>query len=672
MRRSSLYDDNIAVSRELDGSYDQIKKVAANVDSILAVSAAIDDGTFDNVDAVATEPLKSNIAAVASISEDIAVVIDRSADIQAVAAINNDVSLLADNITAVQNVVQYIDDIKLVGNAINYVTLVANNIDNVIEAGQNTANINNVSGNMQAVIDVANADIDTIIDNLETIITVGGNELNINAVADSIDSVNTVAGSILNVNSVGDNISNVVAVDTNSDNINTVSSSIDNVNTVATNIDRVNIVNSNISNVITVSNSITDVSTVAGNVASINDVSDNAANINTVSNNMPSVLDVSSEPLRTAILDAETHVDNAQLKAWEAEAERMTADSYATEPENTFVKVYTSNGDGTFSSADTTEYSALHYSNKSQEFAVGSATNISYNNTASELASTNVQDAVDELDSRVDSTETKLSTIEDNATADQTAPEIKALYESNSNTNAFTDALLVKLGGIEAGATADQTPTEILNAIKTVDGAGSELNADLLDGQQGSYYQQALVSGTSIKTINGASILGAGNINTPTVSLSSAINSDSETTAATSKAVKTINDSKMTKPTATAGSKVCFIAGDLPISKAANPYGEIRGTYVPYGGTYTVYFNMTYAKGLGNTTAYARIYVNGSAVGTVRSLALGISGAWSENVTVNEGDRISIYVQTPSSSSTYYGITLNSFRLSANEVLDFV
>ena len=45
-----------------------------------------------------------------------------------------------------------------------------------------------------------------------------------------------------------------------------------------------------------------------------------------------------------------------------------------------------------------------------------------------------------------------------------------------------------KLDGIETGATADQTAAEILTAIKTVDGAASGLDADLLDGQHGSYY----------------------------------------------------------------------------------------------------------------------------------------------------------------------------------------
>lgn len=45
-----------------------------------------------------------------------------------------------------------------------------------------------------------------------------------------------------------------------------------------------------------------------------------------------------------------------------------------------------------------------------------------------------------------------------------------------------------KLDGIEAGATGDQTASEIMTAIQTVDGATSGLDADLLDGQEGSYY----------------------------------------------------------------------------------------------------------------------------------------------------------------------------------------
>ena len=85
----------------------------------------------------------------------------------------------------------------------------------------------------------------------------------------------------------------------------------------------------------------------------------------------------------------------------------------------------------------------------------------------------------------------KLDGIESGATADQSGAEIKTAYEGNADTNAFTDAEKSKLSGIEAGATADQTASEILTAIKTVDGSASELDADLLDGQHGSYYYPA-------------------------------------------------------------------------------------------------------------------------------------------------------------------------------------
>lgn len=90
-----------------------------------------------------------------------------------------------------------------------------------------------------------------------------------------------------------------------------------------------------------------------------------------------------------------------------------------------------------------------------------------------------------------DADHTKLNGIETNATADQTDAEIKTAYENNSNTNAFTDALLSKLNGIETNATADQTASEILTAIKTVDGSGSGLDADLLDGNEASAFLTA-------------------------------------------------------------------------------------------------------------------------------------------------------------------------------------
>ena len=57
-----------------------------------------------------------------------------------------------------------------------------------------------------------------------------------------------------------------------------------------------------------------------------------------------------------------------------------------------------------------------------------------------------------------------------------------------TNKRFMTDAERTKLAAIEAGATADQTASEILTAIKTVDGAGTGLDADLLDGNHASAF----------------------------------------------------------------------------------------------------------------------------------------------------------------------------------------
>ena len=68
----------------------------------------------------------------------------------------------------------------------------------------------------------------------------------------------------------------------------------------------------------------------------------------------------------------------------------------------------------------------------------------------------------------------KLDGIESGATADQSDAEIKTAYENNSDTNAFTDALLSKLNGIEAGATADQSDEEIQDIVGAMFSSNTE------------------------------------------------------------------------------------------------------------------------------------------------------------------------------------------------------
>ena len=66
----------------------------------------------------------------------------------------------------------------------------------------------------------------------------------------------------------------------------------------------------------------------------------------------------------------------------------------------------------------------------------------------------------------------KLDGIEVNATADQTAAEIKTAYESNSNTECFTSADHTKLNGIAAGATvySDSNVNTLLNTDSNSNG----------------------------------------------------------------------------------------------------------------------------------------------------------------------------------------------------------
>ena len=77
-----------------------------------------------------------------------------------------------------------------------------------------------------------------------------------------------------------------------------------------------------------------------------------------------------------------------------------------------------------------------------------------------------------------------------------------------------------KLDGIEAGATADQTAAEILTAIKTVDGSGSGLDADTVDGVHGSSFLRSNADDSFSNTITGNKLyLGGSQITNSTAAL---------------------------------------------------------------------------------------------------------------------------------------------------------
>jgi len=118
--------------------------------------------------------------------------------------------------------------------------------------------------------------------------------------------------------------------------------------------------------IVVVRENIEDIKSLANAIGdgSFDSIDDNIDDILLVANqvvpNLAEILMADDNAIASAASATES-----QLKAWQAEAERMTADSYATEPHNMFVKLYTSNGNGTFSSTNTMEYSSLHWATES-------------------------------------------------------------------------------------------------------------------------------------------------------------------------------------------------------------------------------------------------------------------------------------------------------------------
>ncbi len=89
-------------------------------------------------------------------------------------------------------------------------------------------------------------------------------------------------------------------------------------------------------------------------------------------------------------------------------------------------------------------------------------------------------------------------------------------HVDGSANKVFTSTEKVKLDGIEEGATKDQTASEILTLIKTVDGSGTGLDADTVDGVQASSFLRSDAS--DIKTAGNLTLydnislyLGTGN-----------------------------------------------------------------------------------------------------------------------------------------------------------------
>jgi len=142
------------------------------------------------------------------------------------------------------------------------------------------------------------------------------------------------------------------------------------------------------------------------------------------------------------------------------------------------------NGSGTISFASVTGATTINNAVTNRLVSVASVTsdfdaeaNLTFD--GSTLALTGNMTVSGNVDGRdVSADGTKLDGIETSATADQTGAQIKTAYEAESDTNAFTDALLSKLNAIEASATADQSNAEIRTAVEAATDSNVFTDAD--------------------------------------------------------------------------------------------------------------------------------------------------------------------------------------------------
>jgi len=95
------------------------------------------------------------------------------------------------------------------------------------------------------------------------------------------------------------------------------------------------------------------------------------------------------------------------------------------------------------------------------------------------------------------------------------------------------------------------------------------------------------------------------------------------------------------------------------ISTTATSYTKLYEVFFPCSGVISTFFTLANY----NSHSYAWIYKNGVAVGTERRVAAGASGNFSENITVNAGDKIQLYVYATNTSSDIKSAIVRNFRI---------
>ena len=227
-----------------------------------------------------------------------------------------------------------------------------------------------------------------------------------------------------------------------------------------------------------------------GMLSNIDILAQNITNVTTVVDN---ILDIQN---------AEENSIIAKEEAWRAEAERLTAKSYVTEPEDVYVKIYTSNNDGTFTVTNTADYSSYHWERKATTLVTTGIIDDVTSSADRTYSSNKIDGIVNTINNNITTIVTdNITPIENNI--DTIEGDVLALQGNVSTLNSNVDTLdntTVKLTGTQTiedvktfiASPIVPTPTADTQAVnkKYVDDAIVEYGGEGKTGAYGFKYNQ--------------------------------------------------------------------------------------------------------------------------------------------------------------------------------------
>ncbi|HMA79169.1 MAG TPA: hypothetical protein VKP88_08765 [Candidatus Paceibacterota bacterium] len=374
-------DDSAAAALQSEQNAAPVNAIVTEIQTVAGIETQVVTVAGIDTDVTTVSSISSDVTTVAADGTDIGTVSTNIADINTVAGISTDVSSVAaidSDITSVAadgtdigTVATNISDVNAVAGISTDITTVVSLQSEIVDVSQSTDAVDIIASDLagagfdydlgtitavtEGVLGTPNGYIITLFNIRDDIISVSDISSNVTTVANNIAGVNTIAADITDVNTVAGISTEVTAVSTISGDITTVSN---------------------------VSTDITTVAGITSNITTVAGINSDVTSVAGISTDIPTVAAIDTEVVTAA--NNIIAIQNAPQAATDAANAKDKAENWAQEAEDVEVEP------GLFS--------AFHWAQKAQDFAEGDAANIGYDNITSGLSATDVQAAIDELE----------------------------------------------------------------------------------------------------------------------------------------------------------------------------------------------------------------------------------------------------------------------------------